>query len=82
MHVLKCKRRHTNSFLSVLGLHQEIARGGNGVVSLVVDKETGKERACKSLSKRPKEDASPAKRAGYDESLRREVEVLTLLKGR
>lgn len=80
--MLKCKRLDSNSSLFVLGLHQEIARGGNGVVFLVIDKETGKERACKSISKRPKEDASPAKRAGYDESLRREVEVLTLLKGR
>ncbi|MEW5299735.1 MAG: hypothetical protein WDW36_002721 [Sanguina aurantia] len=60
---------------------KEIARGGNGVVSLVIERETGKERACKRLPKQPKEDASDAKRMGYVESLRREVAVLTMLKG-
>ncbi|MEW5311412.1 MAG: hypothetical protein WDW38_003131 [Sanguina aurantia] len=72
---------HHASAKVIFEQYAEIARGGNGVVSLVIERETGKERACKRLPKQPKEDASDAKRMGYVESLRREVAVLTMLKG-
>lgn len=65
----------------------EIARGGNGVVRLVVDKRTGQEWAMKSIPKvLTVEDAegkniSERKRADHADSIRREVEVMKRLRG-
>jgi len=59
---------------------KELGRGGNGVVRIVVNKETGEEFACKSIRKVLK-DASAIKKAGHIDSLKREIAVLTRLKG-
>lgn len=65
----------------------EIARGGNGVVRLVVDKRTGQEWAMKSIPKVLRsEDAegkniSERKKADHADAIRREVEVMRRLRG-
>lgn len=57
-----------------------LGKGGNASVKVVQDRETGEEFACKSILKVLKE-ASVVKAAGHHDSIRREVEVLTRLKG-
>ncbi|GIL70760.1 hypothetical protein Vretimale_3845 [Volvox reticuliferus] len=59
---------------------REIGKGGNGVVRVVLNRETGEEFACKSIRKVLTE-ASETKKHGHLESIRREVLVLTKLKG-
>lgn len=59
---------------------RELGKGGNGVVRIVVDKETGVEYACKSILK-VLEEGSDKKKAGHVDSLKREIGVLTKLKG-
>ncbi|EFJ45485.1 hypothetical protein VOLCADRAFT_105941 [Volvox carteri f. nagariensis] len=58
----------------------EIGKGGNGVVRVVVNHETGEEFACKSIRK-VLVDASEKKKQGHLDSIRREVLALTKLKG-
>jgi hypothetical protein len=61
---------------------REIARGGNGVVTLVEDIHTGQEWAMKSVPKVLTDpSASARKREGHAAAVRREVEVLRRLRG-
>lgn len=62
---------------------KEIARGGNGVVTLVVNTTTGQEFAMKSIPKVLDADASVSdrKRMDHEQSIKREVEVLQRLRG-
>ncbi|EFJ50069.1 hypothetical protein VOLCADRAFT_89054 [Volvox carteri f. nagariensis] len=59
---------------------RELGKGGNGVVRVVVNRETGEEFACKSIKKVLK-DASEKKKQGHIESIRREVAALSKLQG-
>lgn len=65
----------------------EIARGGNGVVRLVVDKKTGQEWAMKSIPKvlgdgiSDGKNISERKRMDHADAIRREVEVMKRLRG-
>ncbi|GIL78391.1 hypothetical protein Vretimale_7737 [Volvox reticuliferus] len=59
---------------------RELGKGGNGVVRVVTNRETGEEFACKSILKVLK-DASDKKKQGHLDSIRREVQVLTKLRG-
>ncbi|GLC44056.1 hypothetical protein PLESTB_000223900 [Pleodorina starrii] len=59
---------------------RELGSGGNGIVRVVVNRETGEEYACKSIRKVLK-DASDQKKRGHLDSIRREVAVLTRLRG-
>ncbi|KAG2498875.1 hypothetical protein HYH03_003067 [Edaphochlamys debaryana] len=62
-------------------LTKELGRGGNGVVRIAVDRDTGTEYACKSIKKTLGGDFSDKKKQGHLDSIRREVQVLTKLKG-
>lgn len=65
----------------------EIARGGNGVVRLVVDTKTGQEWAMKSIPKvlgdgvAQGKNISERKRMDHADAIRREVEVMKRLRG-
>ena len=66
-------------------IQDEIARGGNGVVRLVVDKRTGQQFAMKSIPK-VLEDVgerhiSERKRLDHADAIMREVDVLKRLRG-
>ncbi|GFR43958.1 hypothetical protein Agub_g5101 [Astrephomene gubernaculifera] len=58
----------------------ELGKGGNGVVRVVRNRQTGEEFACKSIRK-VLADASEKKKQGHIESIRREVQVLQKLRG-
>lgn len=61
---------------------QLLGSGGNGTVHIVRDRTTGEEFACKSIPKTLQADKhSPAKVAGHLDAVRREIEVLTRLRG-
>ncbi|KXZ52793.1 hypothetical protein GPECTOR_8g180 [Gonium pectorale] len=60
---------------------RELGKGGNGVVRVVTKLDSGEEFACKSIRKTLPADASEKKRQGHLDSIRREVQVLTKLKG-
>lgn len=62
---------------------KELARGGNGIVTLVVNTTTGQEFAMKSLPKvlDAEADVSERKRMDHVEAIKREVEVLQRLRG-
>lgn len=63
-------------------IERELARGGNGVVMLVVDIETGQEWAMKSIPKvlsDPK--LSDRKRQDHVNAIKREVDVMRRLRG-
>lgn len=60
---------------------KELGKGGNGCVRVVADKETGAEYACKVISKVPAATASAGKKEGHLDSIAREIEVLSRLKG-
>jgi calcium-dependent protein kinase len=66
-------------------IKDEIARGGNGVVYLVVDMNTGQEWALKSIPKVLPDDGSKnvseRKRLDHTQAIRREVDVLKRLRG-
>jgi len=66
-------------------IKDEIARGGNGVVYLVVDMNTGQEWAMKSIPKVLADDGSKnvseRKRLDHAQAIRREVDVLKRLRG-
>ncbi|GLI66480.1 hypothetical protein VaNZ11_010324 [Volvox africanus] len=59
---------------------RELGKGGNGVVRVVTHRVTGEEFACKSILKVLK-DASDKKKQGHLDSIRREVQVLSKLRG-
>lgn len=59
---------------------KQLGQGGNGVVRIVTDNNTGEEFACKSV-KKVLADASDKKRAGHLDSLKREIDVLRRLSG-
>jgi len=60
----------------------EIARGGNGIVTLVVDQHTGHEWAMKSLPKVLDDpNLSERKRLDHINSIKREVDVMRRLRG-
>lgn len=58
-----------------------LGRGGFGVVKVVTDKETGKEYACKSITKVLEGNNSEKKQARHIGNIRREVAVLRKLRG-
>ena len=61
---------------------REVGKGGNATVRVVVDRTTGVEYACKSVSKvLPDSGASDKKKAGHLDGIKREVLALTVLKG-
>lgn len=61
---------------------QLLGSGGNGTVHVVRSRATGEEFACKSIPKTlDAEKHSPAKVASHLDAVRREVEVLTRLRG-
>ena len=61
---------------------KEIARGGNGIVTLAVERATGKEYAVKSMLKVLDDpNVSERKRAEHGAAIKREVEVLRRLRG-
>lgn len=63
-------------------IERELARGGNGVVTLVVDIETGQEWAMKSIPKvlsDPK--LSDRKRQEHVNAIKREVDIMRRLRG-
>ncbi|GLC37832.1 hypothetical protein PLESTB_001481200 [Pleodorina starrii] len=60
---------------------RELGKGGNGVVRVVLNRETGEEFACKSIRKVLSDDASEKKKQGHLESLRREIQVMAKLRG-
>ncbi|WPT18299.1 Calcium-dependent protein kinase 2 [Picochlorum sp. SENEW3] len=66
-------------------IKDEIARGGNGVVTLVTDSRTGQEWAMKSIPKVLREDGdkniSERKKMDHADAIKREVEVLKRLRG-
>ena len=66
-------------------IKDEIARGGNGVVFLVMDRTTGQEWAMKSIPKVLPRDGSVSvsdqKRMDHANAIRREVDVLRRLRG-
>mmetsp|Transcript_4670 Transcript_4670/g.10122 ORF Transcript_4670/g.10122 Transcript_4670/m.10122 type:complete len:774 (+) Transcript_4670:212-2533(+) len=59
----------------------ELGKGGNGCVRVVTDKSNSLDYACKSIPKVLGENFSEKKRSTHLESLRREVQVLTKLRG-
>lgn len=58
-----------------------LGRGGFGVVAVVIDKENGKEYACKSINKWLEGNVSEKKQARHIGNIRREVAVLRRLRG-
>ncbi|GAB4814982.1 hypothetical protein N2152v2_002028 [Parachlorella kessleri] len=63
-------------------VRQELGRGGNGIVTLVVDRQTGEEFATKSIPKVLSDpDVSNRKRKDHVSAIRREVEVMRRLRG-
>lgn len=63
-------------------IKNEIARGGNGIVTLVVDIRTGQEYAMKSLPKILDDpNVSERKRLEHQASIKREVDVMRRLRG-
>lgn len=72
-------------FSSRFELGEEIAKGGNGVVRLLVERRTGEKYACKTLPKKLHEAGpalvSEAKMKGHVDAIKREVDVLWRLEG-
>eukprot|EP01026_Neomeris_dumetosa_P081538 TRINITY_DN917_c0_g1_i1.p1 TRINITY_DN917_c0_g1~~TRINITY_DN917_c0_g1_i1.p1 ORF type:complete len:604 (+),score=84.81 TRINITY_DN917_c0_g1_i1:162-1973(+) len=69
------------NMLDYFDLGKELGRGGNGVVTVVRDKVSGKEWACKSIPKVLGGSSSEIKRKQHRDSVKREVEVLKKLRG-
>ncbi|KAK9840536.1 hypothetical protein WJX81_000242 [Elliptochloris bilobata] len=63
-------------------LGRELGKGGFGVVRVVKSRDSGKEYACKSISKHlDVGNLSPAKQAAHLDNIKREVAVLARLRG-
>lgn len=60
---------------------EPLGKGGNGLVTLVEHIATGEKFACKAIPKALSDTASETKRAGHIQSIQREIQVLTTLRG-
>lgn len=73
---------YPRDFPDLFELGQVIGKGGFGHVRVITEKATGDEYACKSIRKILQiPNLPPAKQAQHIDNIRREIKVLSLLKG-